>query len=137
MESIRLGPEVASVPLARHFVQEFLNELGLETAIAVLLTSELVSNVVRHARTDFTVTLAFDECLRVEVHDGEAATETFREILNAAPAPADVPVTSPGRRGLPLLRHLATRFGLADERGIWDGKIVWFELDFDPRNEPH
>ncbi len=136
MDSITLAPEPASVPAARHFVRGFLNERNLQTEVAELLTSELVSNVVRHARTDIAVMLTFDECLRIEVHDGQAATEAFREIVSAPPAPVDVPFTSPGLRGLPLVRHLATRFGLADERGIWNGKIVWFEIDPEDLQRP-
>ena len=95
----------------------------------MLLTSELVANVVRHAQTDLTVAVQFDEYVRIEVHDGAAATEAFRELL--AGAPTSVPAESPGGRGLGLVRGLASRFGLADEPGVWNAKIVWFELDLD------
>jgi DNA primase len=62
--------------------------------------------------------------VRVEVSDGIAATDRFRDLLNAAgPMPA---LSASGGRGLPLLRLLASRVGLDDEpRG---GKVVWFEL---------
>ena len=127
MESITLAAETRSVWVARHFVRRLLADRGVDTAVAELLTTELVSNVVRHANTDIAVMVGFDPCVRVEVHDGLAATDAFREILNTPLA--EIPPDSPGRRGLPLVRHLSARFGLADEPGVWDGKIVWFELD--------
>ena len=102
-------------------------ERDLEPSVAVLLTSELVSNVVRHADTQLTVAVRFEPCVRVEVHDGMAATEAFREIL--ASAHTRMPPASPGGRGLPLIRGLASRFGLADEPGRWKGKVIWFELE--------
>jgi anti-sigma regulatory factor (Ser/Thr protein kinase) len=127
VESIALAAEPASVGTARRFVSDLLVDRHLDPSRAVLLTSELVANVVRHARTDLTAAIQFDEAVRVEVHDGAAATEAFRELLVAAPT-AD-PATLPGGRGLDLVRMMASRFGLADEPGIWNGKIVWFELD--------
>jgi anti-sigma regulatory factor (Ser/Thr protein kinase) len=92
-----------------------------------LLTSELVTNVVKHAGTQLTLVVRVEPGVRVEVHDGVAATRAFREIL--ARPPTDVPATSPGGRGLGLVSALASRFGLDDEPGEWDGKVVWFELD--------
>jgi anti-sigma regulatory factor (Ser/Thr protein kinase) len=127
VESITLSPEPRSVWTARQFVRKLLTDRDLDTAVAELLTTELVSNVVRHAETDIAVMVGFDTCVRVEVHDGLAATDAFREVLRSPLM--DVPPDSPGRRGLPLVRHLSARFGLADEPGVWDGKIVWFELD--------
>ncbi len=129
VESITLGAEPGSVGTARRFVSSEFAERGLEPTVAVLLTSELVSNVVRHANTQLTVALRFELCVRIEVHDGAAATEAFREIL--ARANTTMPVESPGGRGLPLVRGLASRFGLSDDPGRWNGKVVWFELDPD------
>jgi anti-sigma regulatory factor (Ser/Thr protein kinase) len=127
VESITLGAEPASVGTARRFVLAEFAERALESSVAVLLTSELVSNVVVHARTQLAVVLLFDPCVRIEVHDGAAATQAFREILESPRARR--PPESVGGRGLPLVRGLASRFGLSDEPGRWKGKIVWFELD--------
>jgi anti-sigma regulatory factor (Ser/Thr protein kinase) len=113
--------------MARVFVADRFVERDLDPSLAVLLTSELVANVVRHAGTDLTVAIEFDESVRIEVHDGAAATEAFRDILAAAST--SVPVASPGGRGLGLVRMMSSGFGLAEEPGIWNGKIVWFELD--------
>jgi hypothetical protein len=55
-----------------------------------------------------------------------AATEAFRELVDTPPAVAP---TEPGGRGLAMIHALANRFGLADEPGEWNGKVVWFELD--------
>ena len=84
VESITLGAEPSSVGAARRFVRNRFAERDLDASVAVLLTSELVSNVVRHARTAITITLRFEPCARIEVHDGAAATEAFREILGSA-----------------------------------------------------
>ena len=130
MESITLAPEPRSVGLARDFVFSILTDRELDTFAAMLLASELASNVVRHAETDFTVTIGFDSsCMRVEVHDGVAATDALRELVSNPPRFA---ADALGGRGFPLLEKLANRFGLDDAPGIWNGKIVWFELDAKP-----
>jgi anti-sigma regulatory factor (Ser/Thr protein kinase) len=127
VESITLAPESGSIAAARRFVQSRLDAQALDHSVAVLLTSELVTNVVRHARTQLTLVLRLESAVRVEVHDGVAATRAFREIL--AEPPTAVPATSPGGRGLGLVSALASRFGLDDDPGAWGGKVVWFELD--------
>jgi anti-sigma regulatory factor (Ser/Thr protein kinase) len=124
--SIALTPEHASVTTARRFVASRLAERD-EASLAVLLTSELVANVVLHARTELTVVVEVEPCVRVEVHDGMAATEAFREVI--ANPPTYVSPEQPGGRGLGIVRTLTSRFGLADEPGEWHGKVVWFELD--------
>jgi anti-sigma regulatory factor (Ser/Thr protein kinase) len=108
-------------------VQSLLDARELEASVAILLTSELVTNVVKHAGTQLTLVVKIAPSVRVEVHDGVAATRAFRETL--AHPPTYVPATSPGGRGLGLVSALASRFGLDDEPGEWEGKIVWFELD--------
>ncbi len=93
MESITLAPEPRSVGLARDFVSSILTDRELDTFAAMLLASELASNVVRHAETDFTVTIGFDSsCMRVEVHDGVAATDALRG--SSATRPASPPMRS-------------------------------------------
>jgi anti-sigma regulatory factor (Ser/Thr protein kinase) len=126
VESITLRAEPLSVRRARYFVRSLLVDRHTEPPVAELLTSELVTNVVRHAESDFTVMVGFEACVRVEVHDALAATNAFREIVDHPPEAA---VDSPGGRGLPLVRQLSSRFGLDVEPGVWNGKIVWFEID--------
>jgi anti-sigma regulatory factor (Ser/Thr protein kinase) len=127
VESSTLDAAPGNTAIAREFVASRLSELDLESSVAVLLTSELVGNVVLHAQTDLTVVVEVEQFVRIEVHDGVAATDAFREII--ASAPTDVPARSPSGRGLGLVRALASRFGLGDEPGQRNGKIVWFELD--------
>lgn len=90
----------------------------------MLLTSELVTNVIRHAHTAVTVAVEPGPPFRVEVHDGVAATEAFRDLIARKPPPA--PHTASSGRGLSLLHDLAARFGLDDDPD--GGKVVWFEL---------
>ncbi len=122
--SLTLPAEQASVREARRFVAESIEEVVDDPADVLLMTSELVANVVRHTNSDVTVTVRPGPPVRVEVHDGIAATETFRELVSTAgrmPEPS-----SPGGRGLALVRALASKIGLDDDPD--GGKVVWFEL---------
>ena len=91
-------------------------EPPLETAI--LLTSELVSNALLHARTEVDLLLVMaSSAVRVEVHDGNASPPG----LPASPAPLDATTG----RGLLMVDALAGRWGVD---GTGDGKTIWFEL---------
>jgi anti-sigma regulatory factor (Ser/Thr protein kinase) len=127
IESITLPPEPSSVALARGFVRAHLDAHDVDLDVALLLTTELVTNVVRHARTSLDLVVIVEPTFRVEVHDGEAATEAFRALI--ARPPTNVAISSAGGRGLGLVSTIANRFGLGDEPGSWNGKVVWFELD--------
>ena len=82
-----------------------------------LILTELASNVVRHARTPFTLMLAWNgHTVRGEVSDANPES----------PRPQDiVPPDSPGGRGLLLVRELATAWGAQVHR---NGKTVWFTI---------
>jgi len=127
VEELALPAELPSVGRARDFVRAVLATRDVDPWVVELLTSELTTNVVRHAETDFTVMIGSDQCVRVEIHDGAAATEAFRELVNTPP---ELTHASPGGRGLPLVHRLASRFGLSDEPGAQNGKVVWFELEW-------
>ena len=111
-----------------------VNELFVTTNIGdhiailaeqLLLTSELVSNVVQHAHTAFELVIDITErIIRVEIHDRAAVTDAFRALVNSPPTAVDV--TSVSGRGLGLVRSTAINCGLID-KGIC-GKAVWFEL---------
>jgi anti-sigma regulatory factor (Ser/Thr protein kinase) len=88
----------------------------------LLMTSELVTNVVLHANTDVTVSITRGPPVRVEVSDGAAATDAFRELIGAPAMPRP---SSTGGRGLAFVTALASRVGLDDVPG--GGKVVWFE----------
>ena len=84
--------------------------------IAALLTSELVTNSVRHSDTEWievAITLARDD-LRIEVSDMDS--QTIR------PRTPD----AEGGWGLTLVGQLATRWGVGRHS---KGKTVWVELD--------
>jgi anti-sigma regulatory factor (Ser/Thr protein kinase) len=86
-------------------------------ADALLLTSELVSNVVLHAATPFEVEVQVrDDLVRVVVRDGSTDPPVVHE-----PAADET-----GGRGLLLVHSLSTRWGYEATK---QGKAVWFELE--------
>ena len=72
-ESIELAPTPASVAMARRWSLDVLGRVGapeLADTMA-LLVSELVSNVVLHARTSCSLSISqTSQRIRVEVQDG-------------------------------------------------------------------
>jgi hypothetical protein len=87
---------------------------SVETAL--LLTSELVTNAVRHGRSDVRLQVAVDgDLLRVDVGD-----DNSRHPLRK---PSDLGALD--GRGLQIVELLALRWGVDDEPL---GKRVWFEL---------
>lgn len=89
--------------------------------LALLVTSELVTNAVVHGRAPIEVTVrTLSSVVRIEVSDGGAG----------APVPVDgkPDALEPGGRGLFLLDKLADRWG-AQPRTAGPGKTVWVELD--------
>lgn len=108
------------VAVARGFVAHTLrlwevDEEHLDDA--VLLTSELMSNAVLHARTDVRLTVRSQEDGTVRV---EAADENPRLPISIAP-----PDDAQSGRGLWLVETIASAWGV--DR-VPDGKTVWFEL---------
>jgi len=126
--SITLPAEPASVRRARDFVARAVADHVDDPAEVLLMTSELVTNVVGHVGSAVTITVRDGPVVRIEVHNHEAATEAFRDLLHHSPRPAN---TSPTGRGLGLVRALASRFGLDDDAG--GGKVVWFEWEHPAR----
>ena len=114
-----------SVRAARTFVCARLLALGWPTFVdaAGLAVTELATNVVLHARTDFRVQVSRLDAKRVRVSVTDAST--------AAPV---VQTPEPGSalgRGLRLVAQMTDawgvgRLGVDDEGG--PGKTVWFEL---------
>lgn len=122
---LRLPAELRSASVARAFVERELSGHVDDLPAVVLMTSELVTNGALHANTAVTVTVREGPPVRVEVHDGAAATDAFRENVTAG---RPIPNASAVRgRGLHLVWALATRVGLDDDPD--GGKVVWFEVD--------
>lgn len=115
---IELPAEPASVALARQFVRDVLQEPRWEdlTEVVTLLTSELVTNAIRHARSPCTVQLtACDSNVRVEVLDESPNPVSLRR---AAPE-------AESGRGIELVDVLAGTWGMAPRP---PGKAVWFDV---------
>lgn len=117
--SMRLPPDVSSPASAREFVSTALrtNHVAPETVdVARLLTSELVTNAVVHARSPMVVSVRVtDRRVRVEVEDRAAS-------LGRPEMPDD---TEPRGRGLTIVSRLAQNWGIEQHD---DRKTVWFEL---------
>lgn len=118
-----------SVRLARNHVDAAARRAGASSETAEqarLLTSELSTNVVLHARTPFAVTVdTRGDRLRVEVTDASPARPSMRPYG---------PESGTGR-GLRLLATMASAYGVADATGHPETelgqpacKTVWFEL---------
>jgi anti-sigma regulatory factor (Ser/Thr protein kinase) len=114
----RLSPHPTSARAAREFVAETLRRWGRpeRTEAAVLLTSELVTNAILHARTQVAVTIhQLESSLRVSVLDESAEQPSRRDDTDHLA----------GGRGLKLVEAVATSWGVSPEG---QGKAVWFEL---------
>ena len=118
--SIDLPPVATSVPAARHLVKEVLRawEVPHDREDAALLVTELVANVVDHARGDANFTLELsvsDTGLRIAVIDGSSIRPVVQELSHDRPR----------GRGMRMVEAIADRWGVEDHKG---GKRVWFDL---------
>jgi anti-sigma regulatory factor (Ser/Thr protein kinase) len=103
-----------------------LREWGLAAveATTLLLVTELVSNVVRHANTPLTLDMSLDgPCLRVEVTDYD----------QRLPAMATAHARSHHGWGLRFVRDLSSEWGTTVNQ---NGKTVWFDLNVDDPPQP-
>lgn len=107
---------------ARSFVRDALAVTDAPAIVidsAVLLISELATNVALHARTELQVTIRFE--------DGRLWGEV-RDWNSRLPQPCMTPDSATSGRGLVLVENLASRWGVERDES---GKIVWFTLDVD------
>jgi two-component sensor histidine kinase len=87
--------------------------------VALLLTSELVTNAVRHGAGEIRCSLSTGPTsVRLEVHDENPEL----------PEPAHRGVVADSGRGLHILESLASRWGSTPDPTS-TGKTVWFEID--------
>ena len=105
---------------ARRFVRDVLMTRRVRDHVVdtvELLTSELVTNAVIHARSSPELLVCLGErMVRIEVRDGDASPP-FRR-------PADRDAAS--GRGIAIVEELAAQWGV--EQVPDDGKRVWFEV---------
>jgi anti-sigma regulatory factor (Ser/Thr protein kinase) len=120
---VRLSSGSAAAAEARRQVRAAIRawDIPVDQDVAVLLTSELVSNAISHEVTGIVMLAITCPCgqLRVDVHD------TSR----ALPMLLDAPVDAEAGRGLMLVTSLS------DEWGFYltpAGKAVYFALVFRP-----
>lgn len=113
-------PDVRNVARARRFVVDAIgtDDQGPRRD-AALLTSELVTNAVAHARTPGKVQVKVERTpgrARVEVYDGSRTEPTFKPLT----------LDRDSGRGLAIVDAIADAWGVApvDDHG----KVVWFEL---------
>ena len=101
---------------ARRHVREQLSTWGLDDLATTteLLASELVGNVVRHAKGPVRLRLLHSADLVCEVSDGSLTTPRIRRALE----------TDEGGRGLQLITALSQRWGT---RYTSTGKCIWTE----------
>lgn len=122
-EEMRLEPHPRGAAAARALVARLLAPHAPAPVVetAVLLTSELTTNAVLHARGEVVV--------RVEVAGRQVRVEVT-DRSSQAPALRVPRLDAAGGRGLVLVEALSSRWGTRLVRG---GKAVWFELALDPR----
>ena len=111
----RCQPE--SVAGARQFVRDALSDQPPETMEAAeLMTSELATNSVRHARSDFELAILISRReIRVEVSDhGEG------QPVPRSPTPREW-----SGRGLQIVLELSDAWGVSPTP---NGKLVWFTV---------
>jgi anti-sigma regulatory factor (Ser/Thr protein kinase) len=108
-------PEPSSVPAARGFVAEALGHIGAtesESAWAALVTSELATNAVLHARTGFEVGVGANGQVTISVCDRDPR----------APRPRAASPEGVGGRGILIVAATSDAWGV-ERRPI--GKRVW------------
>jgi anti-sigma regulatory factor (Ser/Thr protein kinase) len=117
--SLPTGPAAAAA--ARRQVQATIDawDIPIDPLVAALLTSELVTNAIRHETGETVMLVITCACglLRVEVHDTSCSV----------PVVVDAPADAEAGRGLMLISSLSTSWGFRRTRA---GKAVYFTLAF-------
>jgi len=116
----RFPNSASSVTQARRYVQSQIEDAPREVSEAIaVMTSELATNSIRHAASDFEVGVDRSAgSIRVEVTDRNgSALPTVR-----SPDP-----TSPSGRGLFIVEQLSDSWGVASSDDH-TSKTVWFTL---------
>lgn len=106
-----------SITAARQFARDAVRERPAETRDAIeLMVSELATNCVEHARSDFELAIELSpRAIRVEARDEGPGRPTPR-----SPAPSE-----PSGRGLRIVEAMSDDWGVGIGR---DEKIVWFTI---------
>lgn len=118
-QSVRLPPDASSSRKARRFIEKALDAAAVDADVvdsAVLLTNELTTNAVLHARSDLMIIVRVrPDLIRVEVADENPRL----------PSAAFVSVEALSGRGLNIVQAVASNWGIENHDA---GKTVWFEI---------
>ena len=114
-----ISVDPSAVATARKFVRDYCQAMGLESDLCdtvVLLTSEIVTNAILHARNTARLRVRGNQQqLRVEVTDD----------TSHHPQPRAADPDALDGRGLAIVEMLAARWGVEEDP---PGKTVWFEV---------
>jgi anti-sigma regulatory factor (Ser/Thr protein kinase) len=112
----RFRCQPSSVTAARRFVRHVLSDRPPELVEAAeLMASELATNCVRHAHTEFELTIHTQGQIRIEVRDRGEGRPTLL-------SPAEREISG---RGLRIVEAMADAWGVIPAA---NGKAVWFTL---------
>jgi anti-sigma regulatory factor (Ser/Thr protein kinase) len=101
---------------ARQFVADALRRWGLDDLVdeCQLVVSELATNAIRHAVSDFSISLSRVGSAAVHIAVGDGS--------EVPPAPRTPDANRPGGRGMHLIEAFSQRWGHSTSA---DGKLVW------------
>ncbi len=112
------SPAVSAAAQAREFVRAIGRRWNVKVDDAVLVVSELVTNVIRHVGGPFQVSLE------------RTGTNLLIEVTDTSDSPARLRDAAPDGctgRGLTIVEHLSVAWG-SHERPT-GGKTVWAQLE--------
>lgn len=117
--TLRLPARADAAAVARRTVHDLCRHLpGHLLYDAELLTSEIVTNAVRHASGILTIVIE---------HDREQLTVSVGDDSPDSPVIRNPSADAIGGRGIHLVDHLAAAWGCTP-RPDGNGKVVWFRL---------
>ncbi|MFU8872233.1 SpoIIE family protein phosphatase [Micromonospora sp. SL4-19] len=125
---VRLPADRRTPAAARALVRSVLAEADLDELLneALLLTTELTTNAVEHARTELDIEVEADATgLTVMVTDF-AAGPVEELVVGVRNVASDINEVAERGRGLLLVDHFASRWGTTY---LPTGKGIWFRLD--------
>lgn len=106
------SPEPRSAYEVRRFIERVLGDRRIVGDV-VLVGSELSANVIRHARTEFTVVLReVGDRIRLEVSDGSSVIPAVEDLTESY-------------RGLRMVESVSEDWGV---EATDSGKTVWAEF---------
>lgn len=109
-------PDPQSARMVRRFVEETIQP-GPPLDDVVLAASELAANVIRHAKTRFTVRLSTDDdVIRLEVSDGSSILPAIEDLAESY-------------RGLRMIESISEGWGVETTAS---GKTIWAEFTNTP-----